>query len=238
MLAARLRRAAAGVAVRLSELLDEEWSVISLKGGARRSEPSIDRYAMTRALQRRARSSISDLELWSMAFTDELTGLFNRRGFLFLASQQLKLAFRNGCDSILFFCDLDGFKTINDRYGHETGDLALMRAARVMKRTFRRSDIIGRLGGDEFVAVALETRRQDHMSIEQRLRKNLRIANGMEHRYRLSLSVGVAKSYAGTVDTLRDLLWRADRSLYAAKTRAADIKTFRREAAGPEGEPA
>jgi diguanylate cyclase (GGDEF)-like protein len=227
VLADKLRRAASGVAERMEELLDEEWSVISMKGGSRRSALYVDRLAMTRALYRRARSSISDLELWSLAFTDELTGLFNRRGFLFLASQQLKLASRNGCDSLLFYCDLDEFKSINDRYGHEVGDEALRRTARAMKRTFRKSDIVGRFGGDEFVALALETKRQDNMSIEQRLRRNLRAANGPESRYQLSLSIGLAKNFPGTTASLRDLLARADRNLYAAKIREPEKESSR-----------
>ena len=95
-------------------------------------------------------------ELSSLALTDELTGLYNRRGFICLSEVQLKLARRSGCDMVLFFIDVDGLKQINDSFGHSEGDNALIRTAEVLRMTFRESDVLARIGGDEFGALAIE----------------------------------------------------------------------------------
>ena len=91
-----------------------------------------------------------------MAVRDELTGLTNRRGFLTLADQQLKLALREKLPLLLVFIDMDGLKAINDKLGHAVGDRALVDLGDVIRETFRESDVIGRLGGDEFVALVRE----------------------------------------------------------------------------------
>ena len=95
-------------------------------------------------------------EILTLSITDQLTGLYNRRGFLSLAEQQLKLSDRNKSGMLLFFADLDLLKWINDTLGHEEGDKALIEAANVFKETFRTSDIIARLGGDEFAVLAID----------------------------------------------------------------------------------
>jgi GGDEF domain-containing protein len=94
--------------------------------------------------------------LRSFALTDDLTGLYNRRGFLILGLQNLKLASRTGYSLLLFFVDIDQFKRVNDCLGHLEGDAFLICCAEVLKSTFRDSDIIARIGGDEFVILAQE----------------------------------------------------------------------------------
>ena len=113
--------------------------------------------AGTRRLRRQTllREKLEE-ELLSLSITDPLTGLHNRRGFLSLAEQQLKLSDRNKRGMQLYFADLDGLKWINDTLGHEEGDKALIEAATVFKETFRTSDIIARLGGDEYAALAID----------------------------------------------------------------------------------
>ena len=86
----------------------------------------------------------------SLSMIDDLTGLYNRRGFLTLAAKQLKLSFRMSMGVTVLFADLNRLKWINDNLGHLEGDSALIDAARIMKETFRESDIVGRIGGDEF----------------------------------------------------------------------------------------
>ena len=95
-------------------------------------------------------------ELRALTLVDELTGLYNRRGFLMLAEQHMRLIKRGGPVSILVSIDLDGFKGVNDVYGHAEGDVALRRVANVLRIAFRDSDIIARFGGDEFVVLALD----------------------------------------------------------------------------------
>jgi diguanylate cyclase (GGDEF)-like protein len=155
----------------------------------------------------------------SLAFTDDLTGLHNRRGFLALAGHQLKLARRNAQGLLLFFCDVDHLKEINDSYGHREGDLALIRAADALEQTFRDSDTLARLGGDEFGVVALEASSQNKEGILRRLKKNLEKSNAdaNEFRYELSLSVGVAGFDPTYFVSLEELMAQADQAMYEQK---------------------
>ncbi len=93
----------------------------------------------------------------NLSITDELTSLLNRRGFFTLAEQQIKIARRTGREMVLLFADLDKLKWINDTWGHAEGDRALCEVGKILKNTFRESDIIARIGGDEFVMLAVET---------------------------------------------------------------------------------
>jgi diguanylate cyclase (GGDEF)-like protein/PAS domain S-box-containing protein len=156
--------------------------------------------------------------LRALSLIDELTGLYNRRGFLTLAQQQLKLARRGHRELLLLFVDMDDFKEINDTYGHREGDVALQRTTAILRQTFRDSDIIARLGGDEFVVLAADTSRgSDHLIID-RLRAALRERNEHEgYPYRLSFSVGMAHFDPESPPSIEDLLATADRMLYEQK---------------------
>jgi diguanylate cyclase (GGDEF)-like protein len=155
-------------------------------------------------------------ELRALSLVDDLTGLNNRRGFLALAEQQIKFARRNSRELVLLFVDMDDFKQINDRHGHQAGDVALQRAARVLRATFRDSDIIARLGGDEFVVLAADT--GTSASIVERLRKALVERNQSEaYPYTLSFSVGAARFDPDDPPTIQELLHMADAMLYEQK---------------------
>ena len=163
------------------------------------------------------RHVILERELRYLALTDDLTCLYNRRGFFACATQQLKLARRNGQSSLLFFCDLDNLKSINDAYGHREGDRALVRTADALEDVFRDSDVMARLGGDEFAVLAFEASSRNEDSILHRLEKSLRNANEQEPRYDLALSVGVSRSEPMDHITLADLMAQADRAMYEKK---------------------
>jgi diguanylate cyclase (GGDEF)-like protein len=163
------------------------------------------------------RQTLLERELRSLALTDDLTGLYNRRGFLASATQQLKLAFRNKQEILLFFCDFDNLKEINDSYGHGEGDRALVLAANALAQTFRDSDILARLGGDEFAVLALETSSQYQEIILERLKKNLDKSRGSETRYELSLSVGVGRFEPRSPVSLGELMAQADQAMYEQK---------------------
>ncbi len=160
---------------------------------------------------------ILERELRHLALTDDLTCLYNRRGFFASATQQLKLARRNGQGLLLFFCDLDNLKTINDTFGHREGDRALVRTADALEEVFRDSDIMARLGGDEFAILAFEATSRDQETILHRIEKSFRRANEQEPRYELSLSVGVARFDPLDDVTLADLMAEADRVMYEEK---------------------
>ncbi|MGE0441604.1 MAG: diguanylate cyclase [Gemmatimonadales bacterium] len=156
--------------------------------------------------------------LRGLSLTDELTGLLNRRGFTTIAQGQLRLASRTGNRFLLFYCDLDDLKTINDTHGHHEGDTALMRVAEVLRRSFRQSDVVARLGGDEFVMLALDTSSDEGETIRRRLAANLEEENTrLGVPYRLSMSLGVLSFDARLDEPLGALLARADQVLYQAK---------------------
>ena len=169
------------------------------------------------------KQTLLDRELRYLALTDDLTCLFNRRGFFAAATQQLKLAQRNGQSLLLLFCDVDNLKKINDTYGHHEGDLALIRTADALEQSFRGSDILSRLGGDEFVALASEASNQTQEIILRRLEKNLKKLSATEPRYALSLCVGVARFDPKRATTLGELMVQADKAMYEKKRKTKQV---------------
>lgn len=163
--------------------------------------------------------SMLDREIRSLAITDDLTGFFNRRGFLAAAAQQLKVAHRDRLNVLLLFCDLDNLKGVNDTFGHREGDLALVRTADALEDTFRNSDLLARLGGDEFAVLAWEASLPDIRTILARLGKNLEKANADEARFKLSLSVGVARYDPQFPVALGELMAMADQEMYKYKNK-------------------
>jgi diguanylate cyclase (GGDEF)-like protein/PAS domain S-box-containing protein len=157
-------------------------------------------------------------ELRSLSLKDELTGLYNRRGFLALASQELKMANRIKRGIFILYGDLDGLKEINDTLGHEAGDRAIKEIAVILTETFRNSDIIGRLGGDEFVVIPIGTSGDNMDAITSRLQGNIDKQNEKINRdYKLSLSVGIAYYDPENPVTIDELLTAADALMYAKK---------------------
>lgn len=163
------------------------------------------------------KQALLDRELRHLALTDELTCLYNRRGFFAAAAQQLKLASRKEQSLLLLYCDVDNLKKINDSYGHQEGDLALIRTADALEQAFRDSDILARLGGDEFVVLASEASSQAQEALLRRLEKNLKKSNANESRYELSLSVGVARFDPKRAISLGELMAQADEAMYEQK---------------------
>jgi diguanylate cyclase (GGDEF)-like protein/PAS domain S-box-containing protein len=171
-------------------------------------------YAMYHDISARKRA---EEELRALVLVDELTGLPNRRAFLTLSEQALRLAMRMERDVLVIFVDVDHLKDINDTWGHLTGDRALIDTARVLRESCREADIVARLGGDEFVALMTVDSDQTGDLICRRIKARVDAHNKeMERGYQLSLSVGATRSRAeGTV--LTDLLAEADSALYDQK---------------------
>jgi diguanylate cyclase (GGDEF)-like protein len=114
--------------------------------------------------------------------------------------------------------DLDGFKTINDRFGHQEGDLALIETAEILRKTFRDSDVIARLGGDEFTALGIHASDDSVQMMTARLEENLREVNGGSgRRYELEFSVGVARFDPKEMGSIEELVAKADEALYEQK---------------------
>jgi two-component system, cell cycle response regulator len=115
--------------------------------------------------------------LHDISLHDELTGLYNRRGFFNLAEHLLKTAKRQQEGFFMLYCDLDGLKVINDVLGHQRGDWALIDTANILKETFRDSDIIARIGGDEFVVMPIESTEDNLEIVINRLQKAVEMDN-------------------------------------------------------------
>jgi diguanylate cyclase (GGDEF)-like protein/PAS domain S-box-containing protein len=146
---------------------------------------------------------------------DDLTKLHNRRGFLLLAEQQMKEATRDSTQFGIFFIDMDNLKAVNDAYGHQMGDQALIVIAKALKATFRDSDVIGRIGGDEFAVLCKGADEDDF----ERLHNNLKAINKLHGcPFKVSLSVGFVSHDPGGSRTLEELLSEADTRMYAHKT--------------------
>lgn len=175
-------------------------------------------------LQRAVRCALKQYrlqaELNNLALTDDLTGLHNRRGFFALAERQLKIASRSSRSLLLFFIDVNGLKPINDSLGHSTGDLALIRAAQTLEKTFRDSDVLARFGGDEFAVLAIEADGHSEAVLRERLQENLDVLNSLDFGYVLSLSLGVARFDPMKTTSLGELMFQADQAMYEHKRHA------------------
>jgi diguanylate cyclase (GGDEF)-like protein len=175
---------------------------------------------LMRAVQCAVKQYMLRAELGSLALSDELTGVYNRRGFLALAERQLKLGRRSGRAILVFFADVDGLKQINDKFGHAEGDLALVHAAQVLEKTFRDSDVIARFGGDEFAVLALEVSGHSESTIRARLERNLKELNARHSRYTLSISLGTVRfdpTSPRSPASIEQLMIRADEAMYEEK---------------------
>jgi diguanylate cyclase (GGDEF)-like protein/PAS domain S-box-containing protein len=159
-----------------------------------------------------------EAELREMSLRDLLTELYNRRGFIALAEQQLKAANRARRPLKLTFIDCDRLKWINDALGHQEGDRALIDTAHILRQTFRGSDIIARLGGDEFAILSLDVAEMNHEDFSRRLQQHINAYNEMESRpYKLSLSWGMALYNPESPISLDQLISAADGLMYDQK---------------------
>ena len=169
-----------------------------------------------------AEQRVADLEerlayLESLSVTDELTTVLNRRGFVLQLTRAIAAASRGGPQGVLIVCDLDGFKAVNDLYGHRAGNEVLRQIAAALRNRIRRNDVVGRLGGDEFALLLIDA------NLTNARRKALALARDLSATppevdgtlIPLSASFGLA-TYDGTEDQ-EALLHRADMAMYAEK---------------------
>ncbi len=204
----------------VSDAADEEAAVSTVQAGAQdylvKSEvgPSLIVRSVRHAIERHRLFSA----LRSLSLIDDLTGLYNRRGFSDLGEQYLKLARRSGRGVTMVYVDLDRFKTINDSLGHHVGDRALLKVSDILRATFRRSDIIARLGGDEFGVLALEAADESSETLVERLRERVEDFNeSSPEPYQLSVSIGMSHHDDDPRVRLEDMVAEADAAMYREK---------------------
>lgn len=166
----------------------------------------------------RAKLAQQAVDLEKLSTRDELTQLYNRRGFMMLAEQELKSAYRSKRKLVVFFADMNGMKEINDKLGHEMGDRALCDTANVLRTTFREADLMARLGGDEFVVLAVDATPDNIAALTARLRRNLEELNAEPGRpFRISLSIGASIYDPERAKSVEALLAEADAVMYEQK---------------------
>jgi diguanylate cyclase (GGDEF)-like protein len=207
----------------LSGLNDESIALKAVNEGAQDflRKSRVDSELLPRAIRYAIERHGMLEQVRQLAVADELTGLMNRRGFLLLAEHQRSLADRNGTALSLVFVDIDRFKSINDTFGHEEGNRALKELARLLQRTFRRSDVVARIGGDEFIIMMPEINPEGMNIVLDRVRSNLAALNNENgFPWRLSISLGVAVYDSTQPVTLEALMATADQSMYQAKQRS------------------
>jgi len=203
----------------LSDSESESLAVESLQQGAQDflAKGRLDSTALARSLRYAIERHRLQRTLQSLTLIDDLTGLHNRRGFLALAEQQLRLILRKG-SALLVYLDLDDLKSINDTYGHLEGNQALIGTANILRACFRQSDILARLGGDEFCVLMTDACQDSALQVRKRLQQRVDFTNALSaSRVRLSLSVGIADVPAVRQPPLEELLRLADALMYEQK---------------------
>jgi len=168
----------------------------------------------------RARMEELAVEMSSQAHTDSVTGIANRRSFDERFDIELDRAARNATDLTLVICDLDRFKAVNDKLGHEEGDVALRLAASSIAASVRSIDVVARLGGEEFAVLLPDANGSEAFEVAERLRLAVRDAFA-DHEVPVTASCGLASLSTGDFDKT-GLMRAADSALYEAKREGRD----------------
>ena len=154
----------------------------------------------------------------AMAKTDELTGLYNRRGFLEYANNEIVNPENAGKKALICYCDMDNLKYVNDKFGHDDGDFALREIANILKDAFREKDIIGRMGGDEFIVFALTQTSDYEKQIKQRIDNITKRHNDEAGKpYPIEMSTGICEFNCDVDVDIHEIIDKADEKLYKEK---------------------
>lgn len=199
---------------------DESLAITAVREGAQDylNKMDVGRKTLKQAMGYAMERQRSQISIQKMAFTDDLTGLYNRRGFISLCQKYLKLSQRTRKEALLLFADLNGLKRINDNFGHQEGDRALVEIADLLRSTFRESDIIARIGGDEFTVLAAGVSPEETDTLIGRLEARMELQKNKGGKgYTYSISVGFARYNPDQDCTVEELLSKADEAMYARK---------------------
>ena len=157
-------------------------------------------------------------ELQQLSLTDDLTGLYNRRGFMIFAARAVPVAKRLHQKVFVLFADLDGLKRINDTIGHQVGDVYLAASAKLLTVSFREVDTIARMGGDEFAVLGIITDECIPQMLVDRLENNIDAYNNAASRaYPLSMSIGISTYNPAIPVAIEEVIDRADEAMYKQK---------------------
>ncbi|MBC8550908.1 MAG: GGDEF domain-containing response regulator [Candidatus Brocadiales bacterium] len=204
----------------MTSIDDESMAIKALQRGAEEYlvKGDMNSHALSRILRYAIMRHKGRVELQSLSLIDDLTSLYNRRGFMLFSQQQLSIAIRTKRGMILFFIHIEGLNEISEKFGHQYEDLAKIETANILKEAFRESDIIARHGRDEFTAMAIESFDANNEIIITRLQDELESRNKQENRqYKLSLCIGTAYYDTEELCTIEELINRAKKSMIEQK---------------------
>lgn len=204
----------------LTDLDDEGLAIQAVQKGAQDYlvKLELSQTLLGRALRYAYERNRLLMELHNLALIDDLTGLYNRRGFFTFANQQMKLIQRTQGEFLIVYADLDDLKEINDVYGHQEGDKALCQVAEIFRKAFRKSDIIARMGGDEFVILVWPVDQALEKIIHSRVNKFIDEHNALNlNPYKLSLSLGVKSFNTVSRLSIEQMLESVDKDMYTEK---------------------
>jgi diguanylate cyclase (GGDEF)-like protein len=178
----------------------------------------------TKVLQDELRKKNRQLEevlsqMETLAMTDQLTGLFNRRAFLSVLEKEFSRTMRYNHPTSCLMLDIDHFKRINDEYGHNAGDQVLIEISKIMANCLRKSDTVARWGGEEFIIILPETPKENALQIASRILTSVSTAKTFPLPRQITISIGLAGMPDSAIDTSEKLIAAADRALYEAKNR-------------------
>lgn len=162
-------------------------------------------------------------EIRRLALNDELTGLYNRRGFMSVVEPELDQARASGSPGLIIYMDLNGLKPVNDTFGHEAGDALLKNFGAVLRGCFREADVLARMGGDEFCVFARGDAAEGRV-LSERLRAALDTFNANSGQPPLSTSIGVVDAKPDSAESLSQLISRADWEMYSDKQRGKRLR--------------
>ncbi len=187
--------------------------------------------ALNQGLEQRVRQRT--LQLSELASREPLTGLYNRRHFREILERRFSESVRYGSDLACMMIDLDDFKTVNDRFGHQQGDQVLLAVAAALSSQLRAADLAARYGGDEFVVLLPQTGADRAAGLADRIAQKFHLDRQARFpEMQATLSIGIASLRGSCSETADNLIRSADRALYAAKNRGKD----RIELAAGDGE--
>ncbi|HHU36381.1 MAG TPA: GGDEF domain-containing protein [Treponema sp.] len=164
-------------------------------------------------------------QLNNLSITDDLTSLYNRRGFMKLAGNQHRLNIKLKKKSLMIFIDIDGLKKVNDLHGHEEGDWVIMMTGEVLRKAFRDMDIIARLGGDEFTVFIPNSGIEKLSVFKRRMNTQIKTVNkDSEKPFKLSMSIGAVECSFRDEKPIEYYMKRADEKLYKEKRRKKEAR--------------
>ncbi len=204
----------------MTNMEDESMAINALQRGAEEYlvTGEMNSHTLSRILSYAIIRHNGRVELQSLSLVDDLTGLYNRRGFMLFAQQQLSIAIRTKRGMILFFIHIEGLNQISKKFGLQYKDLARIETANILKEVFRESDIIARHSKNEFTAIAIESFYANNEIIIARLLDELESRNKQENRsYTLSLCIGTAYYDTEKLCTIDELINHAKESMTEQK---------------------